>query len=168
VKEKYMAIEIKEIDSAPQAVFRRHPQLGANDLLARARAIGAPEGFHYAGGVTPREAWTLFSSGLAELVDVRTRRELDQVGHVPGAKHVEWLKGPEMLQNPRFIDELMEKTGKNDVVLFLCRSGKRSVAAAEAAAKAGFRHVFNVLEGFEGDGNPQRGWLCHGLPSTEN
>lgn len=163
-----MAVEIKEIDSSRKIAFRHHPQLSAHDLLARARAIGAPDGFHYAGGVTPREAWALFSSGIAELVDVRTHRELDQVGHVPGTKHVEWLKGPEMLQNPRFIDELAEKAGKNDVVLFLCRSGKRSVAAAEAAAKAGFRHAFNVLEGFEGDGNPQRGWLRHGLPSTED
>lgn len=163
-----MAVEIKEIDTAPKAVFHRHPQLGTEDLLARARALGAPAGFHYAGGVTPREAWLLFSSGMAELVDVRTHRELNQVGHVPGTKHVEWLKGPEMLQNPRFIDELTGKVGKNDVVLFLCRSGKRSVAAAEAAAKAGFRHAFNVLEGFEGDGNPQRGWLRQGLPSTED
>ncbi|HXU92998.1 MAG TPA: rhodanese-like domain-containing protein [Gallionella sp.] len=163
-----MAIEIKEIDTAPKVVVQRQPQPGANDILARARTIGAPEGFHFAGGITPREAWKLFSSGAAELVDVRTLRELDQVGHVPGSKHVEWLKGPEMSQNPRFIDELAEKAGKNDVVLFLCRSGKRSVAAAEAAAKAGFRHAFNVLEGFEGDGNPKRGWLRHGLPSTED
>lgn len=163
-----MAIEIKEIDTSRKVVFRHHPKLSAHDLLARARSLGAPEGYSYAGGVTPREAWALFSSGIAELVDVRTLRELDQIGHVPGTKHVEWLKGPEMLQNPRFIDELTGKVGKNDVVLFLCRSGKRSVAAAEAAAKAGFRHAFNVREGFEGDGNPQCGWLRQGLPSTED
>ena len=37
------------------------------------------------------------------------------------------------------------------VVLLLCRSGKRSALAAEAAANAGFTQVFSILEGFEGD-----------------
>ena len=60
--------------------------------------------------------------------------------------------------------------GKDAVVLLLCRSGKRSAAAAEAAAKAGFRNVFNVLEGFEGDLDSQQrrgafnGWRHAGLP----
>ena len=55
-------------------------------------------------------------------------------------------------------------------MLLLCRSGKRSVLAAEAAAAAGFTHVFNVLEGFEGeiDAHLHRGgsdgWRFHGLP----
>ena len=46
---------------------------------------------------------------------------------------------------------LEAKAGKDAVVLLLCRSGKRSALAAEVATKAGFRQVFNVLEGFEGD-----------------
>ena len=58
--------------------------------------------------------------------------------------------------------------------VLLCRSGKRSAQAAEAAAKAGFRHVFNVLEGFEGelDARQQRGhadgWRFHGLPWVQD
>jgi rhodanese-related sulfurtransferase len=58
------------------------------------------------------------------------------------------------------------------VVLLLCRSGKRSALAAEAAAKAGFTQVFNVLEGFEGeiDGQQHRGgadgWRFHGCPGS--
>jgi len=42
--------------------------------------------------------------------------------------------------------------------------------AAQVAAQAGFAHVFNVLEGFEGeiDARQQRGkndgWRFHGLP----
>jgi rhodanese-related sulfurtransferase len=60
------------------------------------------------------------------------------------------------------------------VALLLCRSGKRSVLAAEAAAKAGFTNVFNVLEGFEGDldAHQQRGkadgWRFHGLPWVQD
>ena len=66
------------------------------------------------------------------------------------------------------------KAGKDDVVLLLCRSGKRSAAAAEVAAKAGFRNVFNILEGFEGnkDANGQRnrtgGWRACGLPWSQS
>jgi len=59
---------------------------------------------------------------------------------------------------------------KDDVVLPLCRSGKRSALAAEAAARSGFTSAFNVLEGFEGDldENKRRGgrggWRLRGLP----
>jgi rhodanese-related sulfurtransferase len=140
--------------------------ISAESVLAAARVIAQDDGLQYAGDVTPQEAWDLFSSGAAKLVDVRTGRELQHVGRVPEAGHVEWLTGTGMLQNPHFIDELEAAIGTDDVVLFLCRSGKRSVAAAQAATEAGFRHVFNVLEGFEGDGNARRGWLRHGLPAT--
>ena len=124
----------------------------------------------YAGGVSPSEAWALFSSGQAQLVDVRSAEERKFVGEVPDALHVPWASGTALTRNPRFARELEGKTGKNDVLLLLCRSGKRSVLAAEAATKAGFRHVYNVLEGFEGeiDDNKQRGhsdgWRFHGLP----
>lgn len=47
---------------------------------------------------------------------------------------------------------------------FMCRSGKLSVSAAQAATVAGYRNVFNVLEGFEGDGSRLRGWLNLRLP----
>jgi rhodanese-related sulfurtransferase len=54
-------------------------------------------------------------------------------------------------------------------VLFLCRSGVRSAAAAEAAARAGYAHAYNVTEGFEGplDADGHRGvsgWKAAGLP----
>jgi rhodanese-related sulfurtransferase len=72
------------------------------------------------------------------------------------------------------VRELEAKTARNLPVLLLCRSGKRSVLAAEAAAKAGLTHVFNVLEGFEGeiDEDQRRGksdgWRFHGLPWIQN
>jgi rhodanese-related sulfurtransferase len=121
----------------------------------------------YAGNVTPEQAWTVFSSGIAELIDVRTGRELQRTGSVPNAPHIEWLLNTDMSQNPNFLRELDAIVNKGNVVLFLCRSGKRSVAAAETATQAGFRNVFNILEGFEGDGNPRLGWLNHRLPVTQ-
>lgn len=148
--------------------YRNKPAPSGNQILANARASAAADGLGFAGNVTPQEAWALFSAGIAELVDVRTTRELQRVGYVKDARHVEWLKGDEMERNSRFLSELGREVSKEDVVLFLCRSGKRSVAAAEAATQAGYLHAFNVSEGFEGDGSPKRGWLRHGLPAIQD
>jgi rhodanese-related sulfurtransferase len=85
--------------------------------------------------------------------------------------HVPWASGTALTRNPRFVRELEARLGgKNKLVLLLCRSGKRSALAAEAAAKAGMEFAFNVLEGFEGDldDSKQRGhlngWRQRGLP----
>jgi len=40
---------------------------------------------------------------------------------------------------------------KTDTVILMCRSGVRSAKAANALAKAGYTHVINMYEGFEGD-----------------
>jgi rhodanese-related sulfurtransferase len=54
-------------------------------------------------------------------------------------------------------------------VIFLCRSGNRSIPAAETATAAGIGPCFNMLDGFEGqlDENGHRGgtgWRAEGLP----
>ncbi|KQP20048.1 rhodanese-like domain-containing protein [Pseudorhodoferax sp. Leaf267] len=146
--------------------------------LEHARAQAAEQGLSYAGGVPPRQAWQLVQTGEAQLVDVRSAEELKFVGQVPGSQHVAWATGTALTRNPRFVRELEAKLakvgGKDATVLLLCRSGKRSVLAAEAAAKAGFTNVYNVLEGFEGeiDASGQRGhadgWRFHGLPWTQD
>ena len=142
--------------------------------LEQARQQASEHGLSYAGGVRPPVAWELVREGRALLVDVRSAEERKFVGHVPGSLHVAWATGTALTRNPRFVRELEAKLakdgGKEAVVLLLCRSGKRSALAAEAAAAAGFLHVFNVLEGFEGeiDARQQRGgsdgWRFHGLP----
>jgi rhodanese-related sulfurtransferase len=140
------------------------------DALEAARAVGRSAGLSYAGGVSPRQAWALVEAGEALLVDVRTNEERVFVGHVPGSVHVAWATGTSLTRNPRFVRELEAKTGKEAVVLLLCRSGNRSALAAEAAAKAGFTQVFNVLEGFEGDLDDRQqrgrdgGWRSYDLP----
>lgn len=137
-----------------------------DEVRAAARAAGLP----YAGGVTPAQAWALLQTGAAALVDVRSAEERKFVGHVPGSLHVAWANGTSLTRNPRFTRELEAKVAKDAVVLLLCRSGKRSALAAEAATKAGFTQVYNVLEGFEGelDAQQQRGhadgWRFHALP----
>ena len=144
------------------------------EALEQARAQAAEQGLPYAGGVRPTAAWALVQGGYAVLVDVRSGEERKFVGHVEGSLHVAWATGTALTRNPRFVRELEAKVRKDEPVLLLCRSGKRSALAAEAAAKAGFTQVFNVLEGFEGeiDAAGQRGksggWRFHGLPWVQD
>ncbi len=144
------------------------------DRLESVRTLALATGLAYAGGVTPKLAWELFSAEEASLVDVRTAEERKFVGHVPGSLHVAWASGTSLTRNPRFVRELEAKVGKDAAILLLCRSGKRSVLAAEAAAKAGFTRVFNVLEGFEGELDAQQhrgaqdGWRVLGLPWVQD
>lgn len=123
----------------------------------------------YAGALLPAEAHVLMQSG-AKLVDVRTRAELDWVGRVPGAVLVEWNGYPDGRRNPNFLDQLGEVTGQDEPVMFLCRSGNRSHFAAAIATQAGWGECYNILEGFEGDRDPNQhrssvnGWKLAGLP----
>ncbi len=143
-------------------------------LLDRARQAAREAGLPYAGRLNPHEAWQLVQAGAVRLVDVRSAEERHFVGHVPGSLHVAWATGTALTRNPRFAKELDSKAGRDKPLLLLCRSGKRSAAAAEVATKAGLPEVFNVLEGFEGDldGATQRGhfngWRFHGLPWVQD
>ena len=102
----------------------------------RARKLGLP----YAGAVLPSEAHELMQAG-AKLVDVRTQPELLYVGRIPGSLAVEWQTYPGSKPNPEFIGELAASAGKDDAVMFICRSGVRSHAAAEAAMRAGWKET---------------------------
>lgn len=155
---------LPEPTPAVVALDLSHPAL--LDARRRAEASGLP----HAGSVAPVDAWNLYSSGGAVLVDVRTAEERKFVGHVPGSLHVAWATGTSLIRNPRFVRDLEAKAPKDAVLLFLCRSGRRSLLAAELATRAGYANVFNVLEGFEGeiDEHNRRGsrggWRSHGLP----
>jgi rhodanese-related sulfurtransferase len=88
---------------------------------------------------------------------------------------VAWATGTALTRNPRFAREVESKfKDKNAVLLLLCRSGKRSAAAAEVLAKAGYANAYNVLEGFEGEIDAQQhrgagdGWRFRGLPWVQD
>ncbi len=124
----------------------------------------------YAGDVAPGLAWQLVQSRQATLVDVRTAEELHWVGRVPGTLHVEWTSGRDGIRNELFLEQLAELVPQDRQVLFLCRSGVRSIAAAKAATQAGYRSAWNILQGFEGPADAQKqrgrigGWRSAGLP----
>lgn len=123
----------------------------------------------YAGDIPPALAWQWVQAGNAVLVDVRTDAERAWVGQVPGAKVVAWKQWPQMLMNPDFDTQLQAVVPSGSKVLLLCRSGVRSVAAAQRATELGLQ-AYSILEGFEGDldDNGQRGqlngWRYRGLP----
>jgi rhodanese-related sulfurtransferase len=143
------------------------------EILATARSRGA--GQPYAGAVTPQEAFELLRADpKVKLVDVRTNAERDWVGRVaiPEAQHgaVQWSLYPGGAPNPDFAQQLQQAAGQDDVVLFLCRSGVRSRHAARTATELGYPNAFDILEGFEGDRDPEghrktvSGWCKAGLP----
>ena len=133
----------------------------------RGRALERP----YQGELTPQEAYDLLHLAPgAKIVDVRTRAEWDWVGRVPNAIEIEWNQYPGGVRNPNFVAELKRQVDPEALIMFLCRSGVRSIGAAAAAAAAGYNNAYNVLEGFEGDkdANGHRGhiggWRKAGLP----
>ena len=110
------------------------------------------------------------------MIDVRTNAERDWVGKVtlPAEKQaaVQWNLYPGANPNPEFSTELAQQAGKDDILLFLCRSGVRSRHAAKLATEQGYRNAFDILEGFEGDKDADGhrktvgGWCKAGLPWT--
>jgi rhodanese-related sulfurtransferase len=88
-------------------------------------------------------------AGVTRLIDVRTPEERKFVGYVPDSVHVAWITGTSCVHNPHFVRELESKARKDEVLLFICRSGQRSAAAAATCAQ--FQNAFNVVEGFEGE-----------------
>lgn len=131
----------------------------------------------------PDETWAgLANKTGAILVDVRTNAEWSFVG-IPDLSSlnkqvmlIEWKEFPTMAQNETFASQLMDNldgTAPTDVY-FLCRSGVRSLAAADLMinvfADQGWSvNCINVTEGFEGDVDPNghrgklNGWKASGL-----
>lgn len=141
-------------------------------------------GVGYRGDITAEAAWeTLQSDPKATLIDVRTVSEwafvgvpsLDVIGKAP--VFIEWQTvdgSPVSDFASKLAAELEARgVGAEAPLLFLCRSGSRSRAAAQSMAAAGFKNCFNIGPGFEGplDGDRHRGnisgWRKSGLPWSQ-
>jgi rhodanese-related sulfurtransferase len=141
-------------------------------LFILAQERGQEHGLPYPGALLPQEAAEVWAHAPgAKLVDVRSRAELDFAGHIPGAVHIEWKTYPGWALNAYFINQLRETIDPESLVMFICRTGVRSHQAAEAALAAGYNSVYNVLEGFDGERDPQlgrrgclTGWRARKLP----
>ena len=125
--------------------------------------------------------------GAVKILDVRTPEEYLFIGHAEMAWNVplaaqtfEWDAGKKqfpMRPLPDFVDRVRSIAKPEDTLLVMCRSGGRSAMAVNALAQAGFKNVYNITDGFEGDSvkdpdsvfNGQRmvnGWRNSGLPWT--
>ena len=95
------------------------------------------------------------------------------------AINIPWKEAPAWTINPDFTGmvkkALQSKYGTDKNIealplMIICRSGKRSLVAAEELARNGFSEVYNVEQGFEGDRdgakhrNTINGWRFHNLP----
>ncbi len=122
-----------------------------------------------------------------KILDVRTPGEYIFVGHAPMAANIPltFLEDrvnpltmrPVMPLNENFITDIKKKFNENDTIFIMCRSGSRSTVSVNLMAKAGFKNVYNIVDGFEGDksNNPKssqngkrlaNGWKNSGAPWT--
>ena len=132
--------------------------------------------------VSVEDAWDRLSRDpKSVLIDVRTRAEWAFVG-MPDLASIgkrpillEWQSFPESHVDPAFAERLKEAldgagADRDSELLFICRSGARSLMAARVVAAEGYVRCRNVADGFEGSLDPARhrgklgGWKANGLP----
>ena len=126
--------------------------------------------------LTPIEAYDAVVSNGAYILDVRTDAEYIWVSH-PNVENVvnisyKIVKKDEFIVNPSFISDVDEifESAKDAHIIIMCRSGKRSTAAADALELAGYTNVSNMLDGFQGGAKDEygyrtiNGWMNSGLP----
>lgn len=139
-------------------------------------------GAGYAGDLDPKQAWDLLEQDQsAVLIDCRTDAEWAYVG-LPDLSTIgkqtlrlSWKHFPSGSLNPTFAEQLAGLgVAEDQAVLFICRSGQRSLDAAVACTRVGFARCYNVAEGFEGPLDDERhrgsqgGWKARGLPWTQS
>ena len=135
--------------------------------------------------VTAKEAFEKWKAEpeTVRIIDVRTPEEYLFVGHptmawkIPVAVQIyEWDTTQEkfpMKLLPDFVARVQTVAKPDDTIMVTCRSGGRSAIACNLLAQAGFKQVYNIVDGMEGDANgdsesaPQGGWKNSGCPWTK-
>ena len=120
--------------------------------------------------VSPTEAKRLVDEEGYVYLDVRSEPEF-AAGHPSGAQNVPLMNaGPAgMTPNPEFLDVVLALYPKDAKIVVGCRSGQRSMRAAEAMIAAGYTNVIDQRAGFEGPRDAfgrvtEPGWGPAGLP----
>ena len=113
--------------------------------------------------LTAKEAYEKWKAepDKINIIDVRTLEEYLFVGHptmawkIPvAAQSYEWdaeKKKFPMKPLPDFVSRVSEVAKSDDTLMVMCRSGGRSAMAVNLLAKAGFKQVYNIIDGMEGD-----------------
>jgi rhodanese-related sulfurtransferase len=134
--------------------------------------------------ISARDAFELLKNDQnSVLVDVRTFEEFNFVGFVNPASFnnrlvlLPWQLFPAMNENPEFANSLEESLKKlfgeefqEMKIIFICRTGGRSNAAANHALNLGYKNCYNLIAGFEGELDKEErrgnvnGWKASDLP----
>ena len=140
--------------------------------------------------VTAKEAYEKWKAEpeKVKIIDVRTPEEFLFVGaptmawKIPvAAQSYEWDAEKKQFPMKPLMDfaarvQTVAKPG--ETIMVMCRSGGRSAIAANFLAKAGFKNVYNIIDGMEGDVNGDSesvaqaqplkdGWKNSGCPWTK-
>jgi len=102
--------------------------------------------------VSPERAYGIIQEQNPVILDVRTQQEYQNV-HIPGAINIP-VEGPNELKND------YTELPKDRPIVIYCRTGRRSVNAAELLASKGYDQLYNV------EGGITR-WTSQDLPVTE-
>ncbi len=99
----------------------------------------------------------LAASGVV-VIDVRTAGEWKESGVIAGSKLVTYFDEQGRSDPPQWLAKVKNLANPDQPVVLVCRSGKRSAAAAQfLSEQAGYKTVYNVskgLNGWAGDGRP--------------
>ena len=130
--------------------------------------------------ISSLDAWALIQKEpRVTFIDVRSDMEYLFIGHPTGAVNIPWIEEPDWEINPHFVRDVRKlvlggviNTPDHQAVpiLLICRSGNRSEEAGNLLVENGFRRVYNIEQGFEGDlddkhrRSTQGGWRFDQLP----
>jgi rhodanese-related sulfurtransferase len=120
--------------------------------------------------VLPAAAAELLAEGY-RYVDVRSIPEFD-AGHPAGAYNVpvsHFVAGRGMVPNPEFESVMEKRFAKDDKLILGCKSGGRSLRAAEYLTARGWTQLVDMQAGFDGERDMGGrvlvpGWRDAGLP----
>jgi rhodanese-related sulfurtransferase len=124
--------------------------------------------------IPPADAARLLADDAKAIyLDVRTQREFE-AGHVEGAYNVPLLDHDargEIAPNPDFLRVVQANLPPETKLIVGCKSGQRSLRAAELLLSAGYANVHNLAGGLHGQRDMfgqvvEPGWLGAGLPTT--
>jgi len=113
--------------------------------------------------VTAKEAYDKWKSNpeKIKIIDVRTQEEFLFVGFAPMAWKIpvaeqSFVWDDEKKQYPLlpkidFVNRVKEIAREDDMLMVMCRSGGRSAIAVNMLAEAGFKNVYQIVDGMEGD-----------------
>lgn len=121
--------------------------------------------------ISPQDAQELLTSGRGfTYVDVRTPPEF-AAGRPVGSVNIPAfnLGAGGMVPNPQFLEQVSARFSREAPLILGCKSGGRSLRAAELLLAAGFTGVVDQRAGFEGARDSsgrlvEAGWANAGLP----